>query len=139
MNRLTVEFSSIEALFDSMKFNIVIDIGEFVKDAIDDDTESSPADSDDIMEIVKNHLIDVLKGKEIKFTFDFSGSDLNKVLSSDATPVLSYFKVNGNPVGKAFENKLGGVITDYFSDKSFFKVFQLDELIGKIMTNKRMD
>lgn len=142
MDRLTVDLSSIEALFDSMKFNIVIDIGEFVKDAMDDNnTESNPAnsDEDDIMEIVKNHLIDVLKGKEIKFTFDFSGSDLNKVLSSDATPVLSYFKVKGMTVGKAFENKLEEVITDYFSDKSFFEVFQFDKLIGKVLTNKRIN
>lgn len=82
---------------------------------------------------------EVFAGRNITLVFDLTASDLNKIFSSDATPVLSYFKVNGKPAGKAFEAKLSEVVNEYFGDESFFAVFKLDELLNKVLTDKRMD
>lgn len=135
-DKLTLNFESIEKLLESAKFNVNIDVGKIAEMVIGDDEPLEPGEEESILEIVKKHMkYDVFAGRNITLVFDLTASDLNKVFSSDATPVLSYFKVNGKSAGKAIEAKLSEIVSEYFGDESFFEVFKLSELLDKVLTD----
>lgn len=121
--KLKLKFGSIEELLESSKFTVTIKINELVKKMIEDNDKKETPDPDDIQQIIKNHVIKIFEKEKIDLVFDLSKSNLNKIFSSETTPVLDYFNVKGNPAGTAFEAKLGEIISKYFTDESFFEFF----------------
>ena len=138
---INLDFNSVEKMLKSTAFKVTVNVGDIIKkmfeDKKNDGEGSGSSEEDELMKVIKDHIKKQTEGIKIEINFDLSGTNIDKLFSNDATPVLKYFKVNGKPFGDAFEGKLTTFINDYFGDTSFFDLLNLSGLINTLIDEKK--
>lgn len=136
---INLNFSSVEKMLKSTAFNVTVNVGDIIKKMFEDkkDDGEGSSEEDELMKVIKDHIKKQTEGIKIEINFDLSGTNIDKLFSNDATPILRYFKVNGQSFGDAFEGKLTDFIEKYFGDTSFFDLLNLSGLINTLIGEKK--